>query len=128
MADNVNELKDAEQKSQVSSENDRNQWIWGGILILVGAALLTGNVTSLHFDNWWAIIVLALGLRSLWRGWQSRNATGHWGSQARSAIIWGGIITLAGLIFLFGWSWTTLWPLVIIIIGIGSLLPVGGNR
>lgn len=128
MTENVNELKETERLAQNTDESERNQWIWGGILILVGAALLIGNMTSLRFDNWWAIIVLALGLRSVWRGWQWRKAAGRWSSRARSTLIWGAIITLAGTIFLFGWSWTTLWPLVIIIIGIGSLLPTGKGR
>ncbi len=128
MAEEIQELKEAEQTTAAPARREESNWLWGGILILIGVALLISNFTQFRLDNWWALIIVALGGRNVWRAWQHYRADAAWSGRARSMLTWGGMITLAGVILFFDWDFGTLWPLFIIIIGLGSLVAAMSDR
>lgn len=128
MADEIRELKDAEQVGRMEPKREESNWLWGGILILTGTVLLVTNFTQFRLDNWWALFVVGLGGRNIWYAWRHYREDSVWSGRARSMLTWGGIVTLAGVILLFNWDFGDLWPLFIIVIGLGSLLAAFADR
>jgi hypothetical protein len=103
--------------------NNSGAWITGFILIMVGAAILLNNLGYLPFANWWALFILIPAASSFSNAWnQYRDAGDRLTASARSSLFWGFILTLVSFTFLFGLSWTYLWPALLIIIGVSILL------
>jgi hypothetical protein len=98
-------------------------WVLGLALIVVGGILLAQQFIGLRLVNWWALFLLipAFGaFQSTARHFQERG-TALSGSVTGSFIT--GLALLAvTVIFLFGLDWSTVWPIFIILAGIGALL------
>jgi hypothetical protein len=98
-------------------------WIGGFVLIMVGVAILLNNLGYFNFANWWALFILIPAVSSFSDAWDKyRDSGGRLTSSARSSLFWGFILTLISFTFLFGLTWTYLWPALLIIIGVGILL------
>ncbi len=125
MDEQVSELKEEEKttSSRRGRSRSSNQWIFGLILILIGLAFLLGNIFPFRFfNNWWAFFILFPAAVSLNRAWQSYREHGRLTSKGRSSLIGGMLIGTVGIIFLFSLNWGVVWPIFIIIIGLGVLL------
>lgn len=132
--EHISELKEEEKNEQATKQNgerdaarreDRrsSQWIFGLILICVGLFFLLGTVFPFNFlANWWALFILLPAAYNLNRAYQSYRHHGHLTDGARGNLIGGLLIGTVGLIFLFGLNWGVVWPVFIIIVGIGALL------
>ena len=94
-------------------------WVPGAILILLGAVFLAQNTFGLSLRNWWALFILIPALGSLATAaelWQE----GH-GAAAGGAVAGGlGLVALA-LVFLLELPFGQLWPVLLIIAGLGLL-------
>ena len=98
-------------------------WILGLVLVGVGLFFLLGNVLPFEFlSNWWALFILIPAGFNLNRAWQIYRREGHMTSKARGSLIGGLLIGAVGIILLFGLDWGKIWPVFIIIIGIGALI------
>ena len=99
-------------------------WIGGLALLLLGGLFLLQNLGVLAFmGNWWTIFIFlpALGLAAT--AWQRYTAAGHrLVPAAQGALIGSLVLLLVGTILLFELDWGTLWPLFLIIAGVGLLL------
>jgi peptidoglycan/LPS O-acetylase OafA/YrhL len=104
--------------------NHRNAapWIGGAILILLGVVFLLQNVTGLSFDNWWSLFMLIPAIGALAKAWQIHQANGRWTAAARSQLVGGLILLLAAATFLFNFNWANVWPVFLIIAGVGALI------
>jgi hypothetical protein len=131
MDEEINELKEEEKKEYESVEVEaeerhdrgRSQWAFGAVLILIGLAFLMGNFFNFSFlTNWWAFFILLPAVYNLNRAWSSYRQHGHLTSGARGSLIGGLLIGTVGLIFLFNLDWGVIWPVFIIIIGVGALV------
>jgi len=95
-------------------------WLPGLTLILLGAIFLAENYFGTTLHNWWALFILIPALGSLatgyalWRGGETEGALGP---------IVGGL-AFVGLtaVFLFDLPLGQLWPVILIVAGIGLLL------
>ncbi len=121
--DEITALKEAEkQQTEVTEPCSRQNWSFPIILILCGTIFLLSNLGYLAFTNWWALFFLfpAIGsLEKAWHRWQSRGrATRYVRRHLVGAVIWG----LIAMVFLFGFSWGYIWPLLIIVWGVSLLL------
>ena len=123
------ELENAAEEPvrQASGQDDDDshagQWILGIILIGVGLFFLLGNVLPFEFlSNWWALFILIPAGINLNRAFQTYRREGHMTSGARGSLIGGLLIGTVGIILLFGFDWGKIWPVFIIIIGIGALI------
>lgn len=125
MEDNINELKQAEQP-QTPNQRGRRQrdsnWIIGGVMVLLGVLFLIGNYTSFELQNWWALFILIPALGSLGSAWNAYRADGHLSQRVRSSLTWGMVVLAVALVFLLNLDWGVIWPIFLIIIGLGSLL------
>jgi hypothetical protein len=99
-------------------------FILGGILILIGAILLARNVTGWDFGNWnwWALFILLPAVGSLANAWRMYQAEGRVTAAMRGPLVGGLILLLVTTILLFDLDWGTVWPVFLIIIGLGALV------
>lgn len=103
---------------------NRNNMILGAIFILIGLIFLTQNISGFDFWNWnwWALFILLPALASLNRAWEIYRAQGQANEAMRGPLVGGLVLLLAAAIFLFDLSWGTLWPLFLILFGLGALI------
>lgn len=95
----------------------------GGVLILIGAFFLARNLTnwSLGDWNWWALFILIPAVGALANVWSIYQSKGHLPAAARGPLVFGVAMLLVAGIFLLELSWGTLWPLFLIVVGVGML-------
>ena len=128
MSDDIQELKDEEQsnledEAAEGGKKDSDNWIVGAVLIVLGGLFLLSNFLPGTFvTNWWAVFILIPALYSLNRARRSYSEHGRLTSRGRSSLIGGLLILTVALIFLLGLDWGVVWPVFIIIVGLGILL------
>ena len=120
MAEDISELKEAEQQAVDTNHN------WGGfILIGLGVIFLLNNLEVFHLHNWWALFILMPAIANFGTAWRSYQRHGRLTHKARGAATGGVILTLVAGTFLFGWSWSIMWPIFLIV---GGLSAIFSNR
>lgn len=132
MADDIKELKDLERKLSMEdgdfgekgeeSCGPQGSWFSGLILIAIGAFFLINNFTNIHLTNWWALFILIPAFGSLGSFVQAYNNGGWRNSKATGSLIMSFVFFFVAATFLFGWSWGTVWPVMLILGGLGALL------
>lgn len=128
MNDDIQDLKDEEQATVTEEvtgqeKRDNSGWIIGVVLIALGGLFLLSNVLSVSFvTNWWAVFILIPALYSLNRAWRSYGENGRLTASGRSSLVGGLLILTVALIFLLNLDWGVVWPVFVIIIGLGLLL------
>lgn len=104
--------------------DNRNNWIIGLILILVGSGFLLTNlgIVDFRFDNWWALFILIPAVVSFANAWRAYSASGRVDGAVAGSLA-GGMITLTvALIFLFNLDWGVVWPIFLILGGLAVLM------
>ncbi len=128
MDEHIKGLKDDQQEVKDSGHSHHGHrdkggsWIFGLLLIALGAIFLLNNFTGFELNNWWALFILLPAMGALGNFWRSYRNAGHMNGEAAGSLI-GALLmgTVAGM-FLFGLNWGVMWPVFIIIIGLGALL------
>jgi len=101
--------------------NRTSSLVAGVVLILIGALILIDNWAGLHL-RWWALFILIPAISSLASAWRIYRAEGSLTNAARGPLLGGAVLLLVAGIFTFNLSWVTLWPLFLIIAGVGVLI------
>ncbi len=102
------------------------RWAIGVIVIVIGVAFLGQNLGwwsgwSLH--NWWALFILIPAVGSLAAAWRQYVANGRsFGGDVGRSLLIGVVLVLVAASFLFELDWGYLWPVVLILIGVGLLV------
>jgi hypothetical protein len=100
-------------------------WILGLVLVLVGGYLLLDNLNILpaffQINNWWALFILIPAIGSLYRSWQDYQENGRLTRAGRGSLFGGFILLAITGIFLFNFNWEMVWPVLLIIAGLGVL-------
>lgn len=95
---------------------------FGLALIGVGALFLLRNYLGVPLGNWWAAFILIPAFASFWAAWTAWRLTGL--GYAATGPFTGGLVLLAvALIFLLELEWGRIWPVFLLILGFGALLP-----
>ena len=118
----INELK-IEETEQVKEENGR--LVVATVMILVGLALLVGMLTGYTLDNWWALFMLIPVGTMLMELWQDYQKNGRLSKKTSGLIIPITILSAIIAIFLFNLSWSIIWPVSFIAVGLSML--IGGR-
>ncbi|MCP4358377.1 MAG: MFS transporter [Chloroflexi bacterium] len=133
MSEDIDTLKESEKEKMIFSEDDfapaesheeedcGNNWTGGLVLIGIGAAFLFINITHLSF-NWWILFILIPGVVKLVNGAKYYQRDGRFSDRVRNDFVWGLILILVAGTFLFGFGWGMVWPVFLIIFGLGALL------
>lgn len=109
-------------------QGSRSGQLWFAVtLILVGSIFLLQNYAGLEIGNWWALFILIPASASLAAAWAAWRSDMH--PAAVSGPLIGGLIMLSvTAIFLLDLQWSKIWPVFMILVGIGALLPSLLNR
>ncbi|MCA9941439.1 MAG: hypothetical protein KC418_22525 [Anaerolineales bacterium] len=121
MDEDVNTLKHEEQQGRERRQRDSN-WLVGGILVLLGIIFLLGNYGGVVLQNWWALFILIPAVSNLSSAWNDYRTNGHLTHRGRNGLTWGLVILATAIVFLLNLNWGVVWPIFLIIIGLGSLL------
>ena len=105
-----------------NKQYQRPAWIGGVILIGIGVIFLLRNITGFSLHNWWALFFLIPAITSFGRVVTMYQADGRLTSRGRGALIGGLILTFIAVVFLFNLDFGSLWPVFLILGGIGLLL------
>lgn len=102
-------------------------WAFGAIVIVIGIVFLAKNLgwsgSEWGFHNWWALFILIPMFGSFAGAWRAYRANGgrFAGDPARGLMV--GLLLLAvTVIFLLELDWGKVWPVLVVIVGIGLLL------
>lgn len=114
---------------QPSDFRQRNPaWLGGVVLILLGVVFLVSNLTGFSLHNGWAIFILIPAFGSLATAWRMYQAGGgRLTAPARAPLIGGLILLLVAAVFLFDLDWGMIWPVFLILIGVGALFGAIGR-
>lgn len=132
MSDEIDALKEAEKEHLYDIEPEPivksepapvrvcgpRRIMWGFLLIGLGLMWWMGGGVPF---NWWAIFLLAPGLAGVSEGIQLQQRAGRLTRVARQKLTWGVILVALGLLWLFGFSLTFIWPVLLIGIGLKSI-------
>ena len=133
MDDEIQELKDEEmanaaEEGDEEGKRDNSGWIIGVVLIALGSIFLLSNfLPGVNLTNWWAVFILIPALYNLNQAMRSYRRNGRLTRGGRSALVGGLLLLVVSLIFLLGLDWGVVWPVFIIIAGLGILLQVGSR-
>lgn len=94
----------------------------GVVLILAGILLLGSMWGWFGLRNWWALFIFIPAVVSFVSAWRSWRAQGSLNREAAGSLTGGLVLSFVALMFLFAWDWGLLWPIIIILIGVGILL------
>ena len=130
MDDDIKKLKEEEPKvadfDEVTTGDTAQRanmaWVPGLVLIGIGAFFLLNNFTNFHLNNWWALFILIPAFGSLGNFLRAYNKDGRLSDEARGSLIGSLILFFITAVFIFGWSWGAIWPVFLIIGGLGALL------
>jgi hypothetical protein len=102
---------------------DRGGWIVGAVLILIGIVLFMQNAGLSIISNWWALFILIPAVGCFTSAWNNYKAAGdRLTSAVRGPLLCGFVLTMVTLIFLLNLNWGLLWPVLLVMAGIGMLV------
>jgi hypothetical protein len=104
------------------ARREGNAWIAGLVLIGIGVIFLLNQFTPLDLDNWWALFILIPALAAFGNAWRTRQTRGSFGREGRGSLIGGFVLTFVAAVFLFELDWGVMWPVFLILAGVGVLL------
>ncbi|HLF27494.1 MAG TPA: hypothetical protein VJG32_14260 [Anaerolineae bacterium] len=97
-------------------------WLIGVALIILGVIFMLQNTGVVLIGNGWALFILLPALGSFATAYGAyRNHGGRLNAMARGALISGLVFTAIAAFFLLDLDWGNLWPLWLILAGIGAL-------
>jgi hypothetical protein len=97
------------------------------VIIVVGVVFLVRNTgwlgTDWDFGNWWALFILIPAFGSFGNAWSSYASAGRRFGRATARSLMFGLLFLAiTVVFLLELDWSIVWPVILIIVGIGLVL------
>lgn len=113
-----------QDRPETSDQRGPGVWIAAIILIGVGAVYLLQNRGVNIPGNWWALFLLIPAVYSLIGAWKTYERNGRRFSPGMTGpLITAFALVALTLVFLLGLhvNWSTIWPVLLIIIGFGIL-------
>jgi hypothetical protein len=123
---------DLRQEERMRQRQDRIErrsrrhpsWMWGGVLIVLGLALLLENMGLTLVANWWALFILIPAFGALAAAWDQYRDNQRLTRGAAGSLVGGMLLTILTLVFLFSIDFGLLWPALLVLAGL-ALLSVG---
>ena len=104
-----------------SAPRRQASWVGGAVLILLGAVFLLQNFDLIRLHNWWALFILIPALVNFAAAYNLYRRDGRLTGAVYGALMGGLILTLVAGVFLFSIDWGMVWPVFLILIGLGIL-------
>jgi hypothetical protein len=100
----------------------RSAALWAGVpMIIIGIVFLLRNVGGIEFNNWWALLMLLPAVFFFGRAYRFYQSKGSLTAPARTSIMVGLLIAATASVFLFNLNWAVVWPVFVILVGLGFL-------
>jgi len=97
-------------------------WLIGAAFIILGAIFMLQNMGAMRIQNWWALFILLPAMGAFATAYGAyRNNGGRLSALARGSLISGLVFVAIAAFFLLNLDWIKLWPLLLILVGIGAL-------
>jgi len=101
-------------------------WIAGVVLIVIGVVVLVQNLNlmgpNFRFNNPWALFILIPALGSLFQVWRDYQENGRLTYRSRGPLVGGLVLLFVTAVFLLNLDWGKVWPVFLILAGLGALL------
>jgi cell wall-active antibiotic response 4TMS protein YvqF len=94
-------------------------WVPGLVLITLGLVFLAQNYLNVRLHNWWALFLLIPAFSGFARA-VDLTRSGQ-GAAATGPLVGVGAFVLLTVIFLFDLPFGQLWPVLLILAGVGLL-------
>lgn len=128
-SEEINSLKQAEkmalddpQEGKSCGAGRDNGWAFGLALIAVGVIFLVSQLTGFQLQNWWAVFILIPAVSNLGKAWRIYQSEERLGREGRAGLIGGLVLSVIAATFLFNLDWAMVWPVLLIVAGLGALL------
>jgi len=105
-----------------SAPRRQASWVGGAVLILLGAVFLLQNFDLIRLHNWWALFILIPALVNFATAYNLYRRDGRLTGAVYGALTGGLILLLVASVFLLGLDWGMVWPVFLILIGLGILV------
>lgn len=104
-------------------ENNRQQsaWVAGLVLVGLGVFFLLQNLTGVVWGNWWAVFILIPAFWAFWSAWQAYVQDRAFTRRVANLAYGGMFPLLVAVLFLFNLDWGRMWPLFLILAGLGAI-------
>ena len=142
MTDDISRLKEEEKVNSIEiDKTDLNEtgtvstdsgrgtavsqnknWVGGVILIAIGVIFLVTNLGGFQLNNWWALFILIPAFSNFASAWENYSKNRRLTKSGRGSIVGGLILSLIAFTFIFEWPWAIIWPVFLIIGGVGALI------
>lgn len=99
-----------------------NRFFPGLLLIALGLLFLAQNLGGWQLNNWWALFILIPAAAAFLQGYQLAQQDGRWSQRALATAFSGSFPLLVAIVFLLNWDWGKVWPLFIVLVGLGLLI------
>ena len=114
---------ESEKKDSWNWHHGRTQsWMPGLVLILIGVIFLLRNFTALRLDNWWALFILFPAVSNFASAYERYRLLHTFDRHVRGRLFWGLFLTLLSTDLLLGLDFAFIWPVFLILAGLGLLL------
>ena len=104
-----------------SSKHSSNLMV-GFALIGLGTIFLLTNFFDFQLENWWALFIFIPAFANFGQASRLRSRNGRWTEASTGPLVGGLVLSTIALIFLLQLDWGTIWPIFLIIFGVGALL------
>lgn len=104
------------------SSGRMHSWMPGIVLILIGGVFLLRNFYHIDLHNWWALFILFPALSNFTGAYEQYRQTHEFSRRVRGRLFAGLVFTLLSVSFLLGLDFGLLWPVFLILGGLGILL------
>ena len=115
----------AEPEPQPDARRGRDKdipWVPGLILIGLGVFFLINNITGFTLHNWWALFILIPAFGSFSSGVRELRAEGEFTREVWGAFFGGFVMSMIAAAFLFNLNWGLIWPVFLVLGGVGIFL------
>lgn len=119
------DLRWQERAQRRGSRRGGGTWIGGVILIFLGVLFMVQNFGILVGGGWWALFIMIPAIGMFAGAYRAFGWSGGFTPAMLGPIIGGVMLTTVSLIFLLGLEWGVVWPVFLILAGLGAL--VGGR-
>jgi hypothetical protein len=100
---------------------DDGRAIGGLILISLGLVFLLDGLGVLVDFQWWALFLIVPGMVMLFKAWTRYMQSGEVPDDLRGEAFGGLFMVVLGMIFLFSLDFGKIWPIFLILPGLGLL-------
>jgi hypothetical protein len=118
------DLRRQERAQRRDSRRGEGSWIGGIILIFLGVLFMLQNSGILVGGHWWALFILIPAIAMFAGAYRTYGWAGGFTPVMLGPLCCGVVLTTVSLIFLFGLDFGVVWPVFLILAGLGAL--VGG--